>query len=524
MSIRILSTIGRNELSQDNQQFKHITGTLIGEDKVGLDVKNFGAYLVGASDRVVEVGSTDNILVLTGHDIKKGDLIRLKTTSNSILEFEVGVKKILSANSIQLDAVLSATLVAGDTFDILRPITERLTSDGSSIASVIAPPMQFIKDSVVTTVEEDTVTPANNAPLPVKLTGVTGDINITAGDLNVQTSHVGASYDSMRIGDGTNLMAVNASLEAQVRDDDAIVELEAIGLQLPAVLGQNTMANSLAVVIASDQSELNVNNIGGTISLPTGASTEAKQDDAITQLTSIAGEDFATEATLAAQSAKLPASLGEKARAASLSTAWSTEDQAVLTGLSAKLPSAIGSNADADSISVTWSTENSARIPASLGSKVDAASFPVTQSTEDKAALAAMSAKLPSVLGQNVAADSLSVVLSSEQGNIGVNTLDVVSKVLHDAGTTNINTGAYTELIADIGATSGKKVQIFNGQGTPFYLAVGAVASEVDKLIVCPGGFPDGGLEVNLPANARISAKAIGSNITSGTIIINIMG
>jgi hypothetical protein len=93
----------------------------------------------------------------------------------------------------------------------------------------------------------------------------------------------------MRIGDGTNLMAVNASLEAQVRDDDAIVELAAINAKLvsgtdigdvtvnnaagaaavniqdggnsitvdspqyPAALGQTTMAASFAVAIASDQ-------------------------------------------------------------------------------------------------------------------------------------------------------------------------------------------------------------------------------------------------------------------------------
>ena len=71
--------------------------------------------------------------------------------------------------------------------------------------------VKFIKDGAYINVVEDTTTPSNNAPLPVKLSSTTGDINITAGDLNVQLSHAGVNYDSIRIGDGTNLMAVSAT-------------------------------------------------------------------------------------------------------------------------------------------------------------------------------------------------------------------------------------------------------------------------------------------------------------------------
>lgn len=59
--------------------------------------------------------------------------------------------------------------------------------------------------------------------------------------------------------------------------------------------GQNTMANSLPVVIASDQSAIpvsqsgtwNLTNISGTISLPTGAATSALQTTGNTSLASI---------------------------------------------------------------------------------------------------------------------------------------------------------------------------------------------------------------------------------------------
>jgi hypothetical protein len=69
---------------------------------------------------------------------------------------------------------------------------------------------RFTLDGVITTVTEDTVTPSNNTPLPVKITSATGDINITAQDLNVQLSHLGANADSVRIGDGTEILLINA--------------------------------------------------------------------------------------------------------------------------------------------------------------------------------------------------------------------------------------------------------------------------------------------------------------------------
>lgn len=64
--------------------------------------------------------------------------------------------------------------------------------------------------------------------------------------------------------------------------------------------------------------------------LPTGAATEAKQDTMITSLASIAGEDFATEVTLATMSAKLPATLGQKTSANSLAVVLPS-DQVVPT-------------------------------------------------------------------------------------------------------------------------------------------------------------------------------------------------
>ena len=79
--------------------------------------------------------------------------------------------------------------------------------------------------------------------------------------------------------------------------------------------------------------------------LPTGAATEAT-------LSSIDGKDFATETTLAAQSAKLPASLGSKTSAASLSVTLSSDEPAIAVTEAAKTVTEFVRN-DYSSTSVT---------------------------------------------------------------------------------------------------------------------------------------------------------------------------
>jgi len=100
-----------------------------------------------------------------------------------------------------------------------------VNADGSiNVSASITDPVKFRLDGSVVEVLEDTVTPANNQPLPVKLTSVTGDIAITAGDLNVQLEHTGANFDSVRLGDGTTLVSVSTNNDMQVVDraDDGV--------------------------------------------------------------------------------------------------------------------------------------------------------------------------------------------------------------------------------------------------------------------------------------------------------------
>ena len=92
--------------------------------------------------------------------------------------------------------------------------TLAVNADGSiNVNATFGGPIKFLNSlAAITDVQEDT------APLPVKLQGTSGDLNITAGDLNVQSDHTGANFDSIRIGDGTELVAISTNNDMQVSD------------------------------------------------------------------------------------------------------------------------------------------------------------------------------------------------------------------------------------------------------------------------------------------------------------------
>lgn len=216
-----------DELSnqKDFKKALPVTGQPVGSNRRALDVMALGVYTVSA-DNVIEAGSDDNIVKCTSHGARVGDVFRLESSANNIQEFEVHIDEIVDADHFKLACILSGLLVAGDEFTLLRPVSQRFTEDGASLATVTPAPLAFLYNGDVTQVVEDTVTPGNNTPLPVKLTSVTGDINITAGDLNVQLSDVGVNADKTRVGDGSgNYLGINASTEALTHDADTLAKL-----------------------------------------------------------------------------------------------------------------------------------------------------------------------------------------------------------------------------------------------------------------------------------------------------------
>jgi hypothetical protein len=188
-----------------------------------------------------EAGSNDWSIVATGHVARKGDIIRI--TGGANINTESMVYDVPDANTIILAEALDNDIAATDSFDILRFTRPLVTSLGG-----LATAFTFVRDGATQQVIEDTGTPANNRPLPVKLTGLTGDVSITAANLNldVQLTDLGANADAVRIGDGTNRAGFNADGSVRVGNATAALDTNA------GVVG----AQTLRVAPATDSPHL----------------------------------------------------------------------------------------------------------------------------------------------------------------------------------------------------------------------------------------------------------------------------
>lgn len=472
--------------SQDKIKREFVTVQPAGSNKFAANVIAIG-FTQLATGEIAEVGSTDKLLVKTAHTFKEGDLIRLQTTANSIEELEVGVLKIIDANTVELTAILSANLSAGDTYNHYRPVSQRYSSTGSAIAG----PTQFKLDGLEVEVNEDTVTPANNKPLPVKLMDTSGDLTITANNLNVQLEHNGANPDSVQVGDGTNKLGVTASNEAKTFDATAHGKLDLIGKE--ATLGtrasEATAAAILAKIIAAPATELKQDTIitalsnllaelqakadvtetqpvsAATLPLPTGAATAANQATGNTSLTTIASNTTSIDG-------KLPTNLGQKEVGSSISVCLATSQEHMIDGVEAAVVSVDG------------------KTPA-LGQTTLAGSVPVAPASDYEMPLAAM------------------------------DIIDLSSFI--DLSTTNIP-GSASAPLQLIASSSGiiKKVQTIDTVGAFIGLYIGAAASEV---LYCYLPVAGGEVDVDIPAGTRISIRNMDTaTLEIGNFAANFIG
>lgn len=253
--------------------------------------------------------------------------------------------------------------------------------------AVAVPPVQYLKNGANQTVAQDTVTPANNNPLPagmyilkdgiaypvgidtvtpsntvsvpVRVEGATGPINITAGDLNVQLSDAGANYDATRIGDGSGIyLKINADGSVNVSDATTAAKLTSLlGLDFATSAKQDAAKTVL--------------------------------DNSLTKLTSIDGKDFSTSAKQDLAKAVLDniKTNGDTLNAKDFATSAKQDAQAVLTG-------AVTETAPASDTASSGLNGRLQRIAQRLSSLI---------------------ALLPTSLGQKTKANSLAVAIASDQ-------------------------------------------------------------------------------------------------------------
>ena len=82
----------------------------------------------------------------------------------------------------------------------------------------------------------------------------------------------------------------------------------------------------------------------------------------------------------------------------------------------------------------------------------------------------------------------------------------------------NVTTGAYVQLIASTSADI-NQIDIFDSSGSTLALAIGASGFEVNKLIIYPGG--NGEVKLKLPSGSRLSIKALNTTANRGELDIN---
>lgn len=239
-----------------------LTGESLENGRTALHVLDKSSNSSVGTDVVDSIAG--NVITAAAHAARKGDIIRMTSGDADQSEFRVFE---VATNTITLEQDgFTLAPAAADTFQILRPTSMTVATDGT--ISVTSGPLSFTRNAATQIVTEDTATPANNRPLPVKLTDFSGDMILNPNNLNleVQTSHVGANADSMRIGDGTNEAAVSAALDLQTEDSLGNALLTTIDTDTGVIAGDTTsidgktpalgaavIASSVPVNIASDQ-------------------------------------------------------------------------------------------------------------------------------------------------------------------------------------------------------------------------------------------------------------------------------
>lgn len=401
-------------------------------------------------------------------------------------------------------------------------------------------PVKFLLDTVAKEVNKDTVTPANNEPLPVQLLDTSGNINrVTVGSSALPTgaatevtlsgilTKMSDNLQTVQLTDSSgNKVKVRALGSAIVSGDNALVMQSVIhGLSSGGggsyVDVKVTPSGALNAACTQDGT-WNITNISGTVSLPTGAATETTlstlnskipsnltvtstrllvDGSGVTQPISAASLPLptgaATETTLSSMSGKLPATLGQKAMTASMAVVIASDQSAVPASQSG-----------------TWNITNiSGTVSLPTGAATSA------NQTTANSSLSSIDGKLGS-LGQKTMSGSAPVVIASDQSAIATKSggATLVTKSRNDYTSTNVTTSAYVQLVAST-ASAINAIEIFDSSGQTLVLATGGAGSEVDQLYIFPGG--NGRIPFTIAASTRVSIKAVSGTASVGENTIN---
>lgn len=333
----------------------------------------------------------------------------------------------------------------------------------------------------------------------------------------------------------------------------------ATGAAVPsdALFVGGTDGTNLRGLAVDTTGKLNINNISGTVSLPTGASTAAKQDSEIALLTTMDADTGAIATSVASVDSKLPSNLTVT------STRLLVDPSGVTSPVSvASLPlptgaatAALQSSAIGYLVNIDTATDAGATSAASIDGKITACNTGAVVVSSSALPTGAATAALQTQPGVDIGdvtinnasgasavniqdgGNSITVdgtVAATQSGTWTVqpgNTANTTAWLVDQAGrakadtssyndysSTSVTTSAYVQLEASLAAAC-KEIEIFDSSGQGMILAVGAAASEVDQIYIFPGG--NGRVPLAIAASSRISIKAKTATASSGYIMIN---
>lgn len=531
------------------------------EHQFGLSV-NAHQYVYSAASDTAEAGSTAKVIVATGHAAKKGDILFFYSGSLGNIEvkvWDVGV------NSIELAEELPAAPIVGDTFDVLRHKYPVVNSDGTPILTLteqaignngVAPSTdevkmmggfdgtdaRYVKTDTDGELQVDVLSSALPAGAATEATLSTlateATVSTLATEATVSTLATEATVSTL----ATAATQTDGSQKTQIVDGSGNVISSTgnaldVNLKTPVVVDVSlSQANDSVAVFGSDgavnralktdaNGELQVDVLSSA--LPTGAATEA----------SLLNVATSANQTNGSQKSQIVDGAGDIADVVLLSTNLQATDKGLVTNTIIHGETTGGGGGYVDvkvtpSGALTTETTLAGLDAAVLGQDTMANSLPVVIASDQTAIPVSGTVTVSSITNalpagnNNIGDVDIASALPAGTNTIGkvdVNTLSPVdfARLDYTAVPGGVLTSAYTQLKASLAAAV-KEVEIFDSSGQTLFFAVGAAASEVDKFYIIPGG--NGRFPITIAAASRVAIKAVSATANTGEISVNFLG
>lgn len=426
-----------------------------------------------ASD-AAEAGSTNRIIVATGHSALVGDIISWTSGALNTKEFRALA---VAADSITVAEEMSTAPSVADTFSILRQKVATVSASGGL--------------SVSATLTNDTnygVVGANTLRTAAQIGNATGAADFGSGVVGAQVLRTTPATNSPHLL-ATRHEAAATPLSTRPSNGTNFADFGSGALS----------AATPRVVLATDQPVIPVSDNGG--SLTVDGTVDAVQSGVWeTRIFDSNGVAISSDGN----------NLNVNVQASSFD--FATEN--TLSDLNNKVVQNFGDSTQGIRTATFIGNENG---PADFNhGAVGAQTFRTVSVLSNGSAAAAYGSGA-------VSSETLRVVLPTDQPTVPVlgQGRSKVELIRNVHSSVNVTTGAYVQLVASTSAII-NKLWCFDSSGSALFIATGAAAAEVDRFYIPPGGltYP---MELNIPAGTRISVKAVDTDATTGQLLISAM-